>query len=540
MSLKEELNHIIQGNIVDNAKTLANYSHDASLLEVTPKLIVYPSNVEDIKKLVMFATTHKGVSLTARSGGTDMTGGPLSDSLILDMTRHFGRIKNVTENEAITEPGVYYRDFEKATLKHNRLLPSYPASREICTVGGMVANNSGGEKTLTYGKTERYVKELKMVLADGNEYTIKQLNKIELENVMRKRTFEGKLYREIYKLIEKNRVAIDAAKPNVSKNSAGYALWNIWDGETFDLTKLFVGSQGTLGIITEITFKLVTPKKHHTLLVLFINDFKKLGDVVNMVLKEKPESFESFDDRSLKLALRYVWELVALIKPKNIFSLAWQFLPEAWMVLTGGVPKLILLAEFTGDSEKETRSKAFEAQAALKKFGIKTRITQSEEETRKYFVMRRESFNLFRHHLKNVRTAPCIDDIIVRPESLPAFIPEVEKILQSYKLIYTIQGHVGDGNLHIIPLMRLDDPKTRKIIPELMDKIYALVLRYKGSITAEHNDGLIRSPYLKQMYGEEIYGLFEKVKALCDANGIFNPGKKVGSDINYTLDHLRK
>ncbi len=539
MSPKEELNHLVEGNIVDNPKTLAKYSRDASIFEIRPTLVIYPKNAEDIKKLVVFASTHKGVTLTPRGGGTDMTGGPLSASAVLDMTRHFNRIKNVSATEATVEPGVFYRNFEKETVRHNAFLPSYPASREICTLGGMIANNAGGEKTLAYGKTDEYIKEIKIVLADGNEYAVKPLAKSELEQSIRKHTFEGKLYREIYNLLDTNHDIIARAKPNVSKNSAGYALWNIWDGKTFDLTKLFVGSQGTLGIITEATVRLVSPQKHRTLLVIFVKNLKNLGELINVVLKEKPESFESFDDHSLKLALRYIWEIIALISPKNIFSLAWQFLPEAWMVVTGGAPKLILLAEFTSHSAKETTAKARRAKAAVKKFGMKTRITTSEEEAKKYVVIRRESFNLLRHHLKNEQTIPCIDDMIVAPEQLPQFLPEVEAILQRYKLTYTIAGHIGDGNFHIIPLMRLEDPKTRVVIPKLMDEIYTLVLRYGGSITAEHNDGLLRGPYLKQMYGAEIYALFEKIKTICDPHGIFNPGKKVGGTMQYALDHLK-
>lgn len=540
MNIKQALNNLIKGNIIDNKKTLENYSRDASLFKVTPKIIVHPNDVEDIKTLVKFANENpdEGLSLTVRSGGTDMTGGPLTESIILDMTTHFNHTNAVNEDTATVEPGVYYRDFERETFKKNLLLPSYPASREICTLGGMIANNSGGEKTLAYGKTANYVRALNVVLSDGNEYVIQPLEKSALMTLMRKHTFEGKLYRYIFQLLEKNKSIIDAAKPNVSKNSAGYALWDIWDGKTFDLTKLFVGSQGTLGIITKANIGLIKPHAHRTLLVIFVRTFTKLGDIVNVVLKEKPESFESFDDKSLKLALRYIWELIALIKPKNIFSLALQFLPELWMFLTGGVPKLILLAEFTGDNNQETKNKAEAANMAIKKFNLQTRVTTSEEEARKYLVIRRESFNLARHHLKQERTAPCIDDIIVQPEKLPEFLPAVQKILDEYKLNYTIQGHVGDGNFHIIPLMKFNDEKTPKIIPELMDRIYNLTFQFKGSMTAEHNDGLVRSPYLKAMYGEKIYALFEEVKKICDPKNIFNPGKKTGASIDYAIQHL--
>ena len=155
--------------------------------------------------------------------------------------------------------------------------------------------------------------------------------------------------------------------------------------------------------------------------------------------------------------------------------------------------------------------------------------------------MRRESFNLLRKRIKNKQTAPFIDDIIVRPEYLSDFLPRLGAILEPYseKLIYTIAGHIGNGNFHIIPLMNLDDSETKKIISELMEKVYTLVLTFHGSITAEHNDGLIRSPYLKKMYGERVYELFEGVKKIFDPENIFNPGKKVGSSMEYALSKIK-
>jgi FAD/FMN-containing dehydrogenase len=139
-----------------------------------------------------------------------------------------------------------------------------------------------------------------------------------------------------------------------------------------------------------------------------------------------------------------------------------------------------------------------------------------------------------------MRTAPFIDDIIVKPEHLPEFLPKLNSILAEYNLIYTIAGHVGNGNFHIIPLMDLKDPKSHEIIEKLSSEVYNLVLSYHGSITAEHNDGLIRSPYLKQMYGPEIYHFFEVTKYIFDPNNIFNPGKKVKSSLQYAMDHIVK
>lgn len=539
-TLKEQLQKIVKGEILDDAATRSEFSHDASLFEVKPKIVVAPKDVDDIRALIKFANKNKSVSLTVRSGGTDMTGGDLSESIIIDIQKHFNHILEIKKDSAIVEPGVFYRDFEKETLKLNALLPSYPASKDICTLGGMVANNSGGEKTLFYGKTEDYVTSLNVVLRDGKEYEIKPLIKKELDKKMKLKGVEGQIYNGIYKLIEEHKDLIADAKPKVSKNSAGYYLWNVWDGEKFDLTKLLVGSQGTLGIISKISLKLIQPKKYSHLLVIFMRDLNPLAEIVNEVLKYKPESFESFDDNTLKLAFRYAFALIKLIKPKNIFLWVLQFWPEALMVLRGWFPKLVLIAEFTGNSDKEAATQAYKAMESLNEYKIQVRVTKNKEEGEKYWAIRRESFNLLRHHITEKRTAPFIDDMVVRHDQLSQFLPELNKILSQYNLTYTIAGHVGDANFHIIPLMDLRDPKSRILIPKLADKVYKLVFKYKGSITGEHNDGLIRSPYLKEMYGEEIYQLFEKVKNIFDPNNIFNPGKKVDSSLDYAMEHLRK
>ncbi len=543
--LKKELENLrIKGEIQDDADTLEKFSHDASLFEVRPEVVVAPQDSEDIMKIVNYVrevkSEHPTLSITPRAAGTCMAGGSLNESVILDFTKHINNFIELGSDYAIAEPGMYYRDFEKQTLTQNLYLPPFPASREICAIGGMVGNNGAGEKTLTHGKIEDYVLELNVILQDGNEYVFKALNESELQEKLILKTFEGDVYRNIYKLLQDNEEIIHAAKPDVSKNSAGYYLWNIWDKQTktFDLTKILVGSQGTLGIVTKIKFRLVKPVTKSKLYTVFLKDLKYLTQIVKEVLKHKPETFESYDDYTLKLAIKFLPDLIKILKPKNMLRLGWQFLPEAWMTLTGGFPKLVLMAEFTGETDEEIDAKMTSVKKEVDKFGVKSRIIPTEEEAKKYWVIRRESFNLLRHHIKDKRTAPFIDDIIVKPEYLPEFLPKLNQILQRYKLVYTIAGHVGNGNFHIIPLMDMTKPLSKKIIPLISDEVYSLVLSFHGSIDAEHNDGLIRTPYLKQMYGEKVYGLFEQTKKIFDPQNIFNPRKKVGADLDYAMKHM--
>lgn len=546
-NLSEELAGIIDGEVDSSDATLEKFSKDASLFKVRPEVVVRPKDTKDIEALVAFATEKKKhgekVSLTPRAAGTDMSGGPLGNSIILDMTAHFTRLIECTDAEAVVEPGMYFRDFDAETKKKNLEMPGYPASRNIATVGGMVANNAGGEKHLKYGKTGKYVEQLEVVLADGKVHTIKKLEGKELAAKLAEQSFEGELYRAVASLVVKNRETIEKARPRVTKNSSGYALWDAGDpvgmggpsngagGKPWmDLTKLIIGSQGALGIITRIRFSLVTPKPYASMTVLFLNDLNELGTIIPAVLEEDPDSFESYDNHTFELAVKYFPEFAAQMK-LGIISLGFQFLPEMWMLATGGVPKLVLLVEFRSHSQEESFKKALMLKKKLQTSKVRAtiRVAKNEKAAEKYWTIRRESFSLLRKKIRNKKTAPFIDDFVVVPHDLPKFLPELTAILSKYDFTYTIAGHVGDGNFHIIPLIDPKKPGIGAIINQLAREVYELVLRYHGSISGEHNDGLIRTPYVRQMFGSEMNELFEQVERIFDPLGIFNPGKKVGT-----------
>src|SRR3989338_4695489 len=537
MSLIEAIKKDFKGEVAETDEKLEAYSRDASLFKVRPKAVVYPQDAKDIEHLVQFAKEHKTIdptiSLTVRAAGSDMSGGPLNESIIADVTKHLNRLGEIKAAGTRVEPGVFYRDFEKETLKQGLILPCYPASKSLCALGGMIANNCAGEKTLRYGKMEDFVVESRFVFSDGREYSVKPLSMAELEAKMGQDDFEGHLYKQLFQLIRENQEILKAAKPKVSKNSAGYYLWNVWDGTTFDLNKLLVGSQGTLGIMTEATVRLVPVEKASELFVIFLSDLSRLAELVNVILPTGPDSIESYDDATMKLAFRFFPEMLKSLKPKHFFSLVLSFIPELWMMLKGGIPKLILLVEYSGQSKTELDGKTENLERLINPFKLVSRKTLSKEESDKYWTVRRESFNLLRKHVHGFRTAPFVDDVVVQPKDMPEFLPKMRAILDSYKLNYTIAGHAGNGNFHIIPLMDMKDKKNIEVIKDVGEKVYSLVSEYKGSITGEHNDGIVRTPYLDKMYSLTALKLFQKTKEIFDPQNIFNPGKKVNGTLAY-------
>jgi FAD/FMN-containing dehydrogenase len=538
MSLRDDLTKIVKGDVVDDKKTLTQYSRDTSIFERTPQVVIFPKDADDVASIVRYVHDAKesgaDISLAGRSAGTDMTGGSLTDSVSMVFTKYMNHIGDIGDDYAISEPGVYYRDFEKATLKkYGMIVPSYPASRELCAIGGMVSNNSGGELTLSYGKTNRYVRELDVVLSDGSKATLAPISTGELWKKESQKDLEGEIYTKMHKLLRDNEALIEAARPTVTKNSAGYALWNVMDKSrgTFDLTQVVVGSQGTLAMVTKAKLGLVKTKPHRAMLVVFLSDIKILPEIVHRVLKFNPESFESYDDQTFKLAVRFIPQIISQFGIFQMIKLGFAFIPEMYMAATGGIPKLILMAEFAENTKEEALEKARTAGARLADLPVSVKIARSETESAKYWTIRRESFSLLRRNLKGLYAAPFIDDIVVHPDDYPQFLPELNAILSQHDMLYTIAGHIGDGNFHIIPLLDLGKPEARAEILELQPKVYELVAKYHGSNTGEHNDGIIRTPYLEMMFGAEVCELFAQVKAIFDPLNIFNPGKKIGGTV---------
>lgn len=537
------------GDVDDSKETREKYSHDASMFEIKPKVVTAPKNAKDIVELVKFVAENKKknphLSLTARSAGTDMSGAAINDSIIVDFNRYLNKMIKINSEKAVAQPGMFFRDFDKETAIHGALLPPYPASRDLCTIGGMVANNSGGEKSLEFGKTELYVPEMKFVFADGVERVVKPLNRRQLVAKMGQKDFEGRVYRELFELIEANYDEIKAAKPKVSKNSTGYNLWNVWDRETgvFDLTQAIIGAQGTLGLTTEVTFNLVKRPQHSGLLVLFMRDISGLGDLIPKILEHKPATLESFDDATLLLSIKFMPSFLKMLGPIKFIHLLFTLIPDGFQMLRG-FPKLVLMVEFNGHSEDEVRSKVHKLHQELRKYRGRYEINGFEEDptegkSEKFWIMRRYSFQLLRSKVKDKHTAPFIDDLVVNPEYLSEFLPKIRKIIKKYKLLATIAGHMGDGNFHIIPLMKLEDKKDRNKILPAMREVNELVLHYGGSLSGEHNDGLVRGPWLTQMYGKHMVELFKQTKDIFDPDHIFNPRKKANATWDYSFSHIR-
>lgn len=516
--------------VVLDADTLKEYAEDASVFHVTPQAVVQPRSAKEVADLVRFVSdrkeTHPELAITARAAGTGMDGGALSEGVILDCMRYLDQLGSLKEEpgkvsaSVVVEPGVYYRNLETVATAAGYMLPSFTASKDICALGGMIMNNAAGEYSLKYGSTNTYVESIDMVLADSSVATFTPLSMDELEEKKALNTFEGEIYRKMHTLIESHKDMIDAAKPQVSKNTSGYALWNVLKDDQFDLTQLISGSGGTLGIMTKAQLRLVPKPVSEKCIVIALPNLSVLPDAILALRQEDPVSIECFDE--------------------NTYALAKEQLPDAAAaVICNEETPLTIIARFAGAIKEEVDMRVERAHGLIESLGTMTCLVADEAEAEHYWQIRRASFSLLRKHAGNThRAAPFIDDIIVDPAQLPKFLPELREILAEYFLTYTISGHVGEGNFHIIPLvdMRLESERHRML--DLAGRVFSLVHAYGGSMAGEHNDGIIRTPYVERMYGHDMYKLFEEVKEIFDPKNIFNPGKKVNGSIAYALEHF--
>ncbi len=524
----QELTNIIDGDIDSTHETLLAYSHDASIFEVVPKAVVYPKNKGDISKLIAYAASQRqagaDVSLTVRNAGTCMSGGPLNDNIIVDVSRYMNAIGEVDEvrQSVWVEGGTMHVDVEKATHPRGLLFAPYTSSRDICGIGGMLGNNASGEKSVKYGPTSSNVGNIHVALADGNVYEFGPLSTKELEAKKSLETFEGRIYRGLTKLLDEHAELIEQANPQTVKNAAGYPLWELWDEHRTQLNvaRLFIGAQGTLGIITDAELQLVQMAKFQRMIVIPIEGLQNLAQTVQVSMRHHPVTCETFDHHTYELAEQYHPE-------------------DANRANAAKGMHMVVMVMFEGDSQEQVDQLTQDAQRELEELGRTVLWIDDPAVAESFLLIRRKSFKmLLEHPHKDMRAMAFLEDTIVPLEVYGEFLSALEAILAQYDMVYTYAGHIGDGSIRLVPLINMEAPGAAETVMELETKVNDLVIAMGGSISVDHNDGIIRTPYLPQFFGDDVYTLFAKVKELFDPLGIFNPGKKVGGSFAYTLEHI--
>lgn len=526
--LAQTLQPDFNGDIDLSDESILAASRDASIFEVRPAGIIAPRSVDDIKAAIKWAAreTSQGnpISLAARVGGTCMSGGPLTESYVLDLKRHLNHIGALDERGRVirVQSGAMHIDVESRATERGLLFAPYTSSRDICGIGGMIGNNASGEKSIKYGPTSSNVGELKVVLSDGNEYIFGPLTRHQVEEKKQLPTFEGEIYRRLTDILDKNKRVIADHHPRTVKNAAGYPLWELWDDheQTFNLARLFVGAQGTLGIVTEAELKLVKLLNYSRMIVTPIGDLDNLPEVVKTSLHYGPASCETFDHYTYELAEKYLPE-------------------DAERANVARGKHMVVLSVFESDDQVEADITAGKAKEMLESMGHETYWIDDPATITSFLTIRRKSFRmLLEHPIPHTRAEAFLEDTIVPIERYGDFLRQLEAILHEYNMVYTYAGHIGAGSIRLVPLVDVEAEGAAERIMELETKVNDLVIAFGGSISVDHNDGIIRTPYLEKQFGVEMVEVFRQVKELFDPLNILNPGKKVGGTYEYALEHI--
>lgn len=464
----------------NDEKTLIEHSTDASIFKIIPKGVFFPEKVSDIVNIVK-EVGEKGESISVRAGGTCMTGGSLTSGYILNMTKTMNKIEIDPEKRiAKVEMGAYFRDIESEALKHSLMFAPYPSSHLICGIGGMIGNNASGEKSLRFGATIDNIISLEVVLSDG---TI-----IDTKNY--------KVPESIKDLYKKHAEHLKHSMGKVKKVASGYRLDRIYKDEKFDITPLFVGAQGTLGIVTKAVLKLVPIPEKTFLYLISVDSIHDIPFILKTVLNHNPESVETFDKNTFARAKVHMKEMADHIDR--------FFTPKT---------NALILAQFTEEVD-------------LKE--IKCEKISDPKIVEAAWKIRRSSYSLVRDHNEDgKRAVPCVEDSIVPIERFDAFVEGLVNAINKHKIEYAYHGHIADGALRIIPIFDFKDKDVSEKIISFTRDVIRLIKNLGGNMSADHSDGIIRTPFLKEFYGEELYRVFEEIKNIFDPKGILNPKKKV-------------
>ncbi len=516
-------------NYSTSTKDLDTYSTDSSIFKATPSCIWYPENTLGIQEAVRLAT-QEGKNISVQAGRTCMSGGSLTTGIMIDMKKHMSNIQVLPySSSAIVEMGAYYRDIESAALSHNLMFAPYTSSKDVCGIGGMIGNNASGEKSVRYGGTVDNVHAVTVVLHDGEVYTFEEISEKECAELAKETSTRGTIYKTIREIYHTYAHAYMHAVGNVSKAASGYRLERIYDvhTKTWNLAKLFVGSQATLGIIVSARLKLVPKPIYTRTIVVPIPDLSVLPHVLQTIMEHNPEGVETFD--------------------VNTWKYGKQFLPEDTLRVSeyfAQGEKLLVLAQFSEDSQTKTDTIAKTCVEKLSVHVSRTVYLADPLLINSLWAIRRSSFKILRDAVYDnpmKKAVPCMEDVIVPVSRYDVFIPRLLEILEKNKVEYGFHGHIGDGAIRIIPIIDFTD-KTQAIgtIDRLCQETFALIKELKGNMSADHGDGIVRTPFLQEFYGKELYEhVVLGIKKLFDPHNIFNNDKKQSMRVEDWVNMLK-
>ena len=518
-----DLRNSIEGEVVFDEINRTIYSSAASLYRVKPLGIVKPKHSKDIITVVKYAA-QRGIPITPRGGGTSRAGNEVGEGILLDFTKYMNNILEFNRQEGWVrvQPGLILASLNKFLKPLHLFFPIDPSTKDHCTLGGMIANNSSGPHAVKYGATRDYVLSLEVVLSNGETIVTGPVSQDEKSTGKSKDsdTLEGKIYSVMPNLLKQYRKPLEEEKPLTMKNSSGYDLWKLQGNGWLDLTSLLVGSEGTLGIISEAKLRLAPLTGKALGGLIYFDDLDHVGTATQKILELSPAMVEIVERQILDLARKQKAEL----RP---------YLPEGM--------EAILFVEFQGEDEEQLRQKFKEVEEKVihqGKMAVDLKVARDNKDMAMLEKVRSISGPILNKIKGPKKPIAFIEDAAVHPNYLSQYIKGLRELFKRFEVDASIYGHAGDGNLHLMVFLDLTQDKEVKKMVSLADACYDLVLSLKGTISGEHGDGRLRTYYLKKQY-PNLYPAMVEIKKLFDPENILNPGCITGMDLNPLDQHLK-
>ncbi len=507
--------HVV-GEVYASHDVREHFSTDASIFKQAPAIVVYPRSENDVRKAVRFswqlAERGRVIPITARGSGTDLTGAAIGSGIMLVFPAHMHKILELDPKNGLVavQPGANFGKLQQTLFTHGRFLPSFPASGEYSTIGGAVANNASGSKSYKYSDTLEYVRGLRVVLANGELIETGKLNKRELKAKLGLSGMEGEIYRQLDSLLEEYKETIKNYSPQ-AKTNIGYNVSAVRSKDgSFNLTPLLVGSQGSLGVITEVVLDTETHNPETSLVMAGFDSIEACLQAIDEIKKMKfgPSELDFVDRNLLEFALATNPHVL-----KGYFNEA--------------MPDILLFAEFDDESIRLQRKVVKKFNKIIEKYGQIVLESKQEEYIDRVRAVRDTAAGLLSHSESSYRAVPVIDDAAVPPEKLGALIGEIRALMQRYnQKQYGIWGHAGSSIVHAAPFLDLSLVGDRQKVFKMLKEYYEIVMKLGGSLSGEHGDGRLRGHLLPMQLDSSMMELCTKVKKIFDPHGIFNPGVK--------------
>ncbi|MEX0680799.1 MAG: FAD-linked oxidase C-terminal domain-containing protein [Balneolales bacterium] len=526
MSFTTELKKHVKGDVLDDAWSLGIYATDASIYQIIPVAVILPRDEADVKESMAVARRHQ-IKILPRGGGTSLAGQTVGDAMILDFSRYMNQILEFNEEErwVRVQPGLVLDELNKELAPYNLHFAPDPATSSRANIGGMAGNNSSGTKSILYGKTVDHVLEARVVLSDGTGMHLKEYSAEEYEQIAGEQSREGEIYREFRRIVRQNKEEVAKRFPKVMRRVGGYNFDEFTNTDSWNLAKLVTGSEGTLAVALELKLNLEPLPKHKSVAVVHFAGLEEALRAVKPMLEYRPSAVEILD------------RIVLGLSRENLTTRHHcHFIEQN--------PEAILITEFYGDTPEEVMQRPREMVAELKRLGMGYAwpLFPEGKDYEDVWIVRKKGLGLMLGIKGEKKPLPFIEDAGIPVDRLPEYIREVLAICKKYHTDVSMYAHASVGVIHVRPILDLRQASDIENMKHIAEETFELVMKYHGSWSGEHGDGLVRSAFNERFFGTQLYHAFKEVKKLFDPANLMNPGKIVDAgpmdqNLRYGADY---